>query len=99
MTERIEDSGALRTTLEERFQALRDADVAKAVARERERGLARKRQLLVHLAGRKFGTDVAVTVGGLLVGILDSDRLQEVGEWIIDYDTGSELLARLKETS
>ena len=29
MLERIEESGALRTTLEQRFQALRDADIAK----------------------------------------------------------------------
>ena len=107
MVEQIEQSGALRTTLEERFQALRDADVAKGVARERERwlarererGLARERELLVHLAGRKFGPEVAETAAGLLVGILDWDRLQEVGEWIIDYGTGSELLARLQEIS
>ena len=99
MMERIEESGALRTTLEERFQALRDADVAKGVARERERGLARERELLVHLAGRNFGPDVADLVAVRLTGIRDLDRLQEVGEWIVDCDTGSELLACLQETS
>lgn len=97
MMERIEESGSLRTTLEQRFQALRDADVAKGEERGLEQGLERQRQLLVHLAGRKFGPDVADPVSGRLAGISDPDRLQDVGDWIIDCRTGSELLARLRE--
>ena len=101
MLERIEESGALRTTLEQRFQALRDADIAKGEARGLERGLEqgleRERQLLVRQVLRKFGPDVADLAAGLLAGISDPDRLQDVGEWIVDCDTGSELLARLQE--
>ena len=109
MLERIEESGALRTTLEQRFQALRDADVARGekrgLARGEKRGLAqglaqgleRERQLLVRQAGRKFGPDVADLAAGLLAGTSDPDRLLDAGEWILDCHTGSELLARLRE--
>ena len=96
MLERIEESERLRTTLEQRFQALRDADVAKGEARGLARWLERDRQLLVRMVGRKFGSDVADLVVGPLAGISDPDRLQEFGEWIIDCDTGSKLLARLQ---
>ena len=109
MLERIEESGALRTTLEQRFQALRDADVARGEKRGLERGekrglerglvrgLERERQLLVRQVGRKFGPDVADLAAGLLAGTGDPDRLLDVGEWILDCHTGSELLARLRE--
>ena len=97
MLERIEESGALRTTLEQRFQALRDADIAKGEARGLARGLARERQLLVRQMGRKFGPDVADLAAGLLAGTSDPDRLLDVGEWIVDCGTGSELLERLRE--
>ena len=96
MLERIEESGALRTTLEQRFQALRDADIAKGEARGLERWLERERQLLVRQVRRRFGPDVANHAAGLLAGISDADRLEDVGMWIIDCDTGSELLARLQ---
>ena len=94
MLERIEEGGRLRTTLEQRFQALRDADIAKG----EERWLERERQLLVHLVGRKFGPEVADIAAGQLAGIRDPDRLEDVGVWILDCDTGSELIARLRET-
>ena len=108
MLERIEESERLWTTLEQRFQALRDADVAKGEARGLargleqglERGLARwlerDRQLLVRMVGRKFGPDMADVAAGQLAGISDADRLEDVGMWIIDCETGSELLARLQ---
>ena len=103
MMERMARSGELRTTLEERFQALHDAYRAEGVERGLERGLERElqreRQLLVRQVGRKFGTDVAEPVSGLLAGIGDPDRLQDVGEWIVDCNAGSELLARLKGTA
>ena len=93
MLERIEESGALRTTLEQRFQALRDADVAKGEAR----WLEREQKLLVRQVGRRFGPEVADLVAGPLAGISDADRLEDVGVWIVDCDAGSELLARLRE--
>ncbi len=92
MLERIEETGVLRTTLEQRFQALRDADIAEV----EERWLERERQPLVRLVGRKFGPDVAEVAAGLRAGISDADRLEDVGMWIIDCDRGSELLSRLQ---
>ena len=108
--EQMEQSGALRTTLEERFRAMHDAFRAEGEERgleqglERglvqglEQGLERERQLLVRQAGRKFGTHIGEAVAGLLAGIDDPDRLQDVGEWIVDCGLGSELLARIQGT-
>ena len=77
MLERVEESGLLQTTLEQRFQALRCAALAKDVERGRAQGL--ERELPVRLAGRKSGPDVAVHVARLPAGISDPDRLQDVG--------------------
>ncbi len=102
--EQMVESGELRTTLEERFQAHFDAFRAEG---RREgwqegrqegllQGLRQERQLLVRLAQRKFGTESTETVAGLLAGINDPDRLQNIGEWIVDCDRGSEFIARLQ---
>ena len=95
MMARMAESGELRTALEERFRALHDAYRAEGV----ERGLERERRLLVRQIERKFGTEVAEPVARLLAGIGDPDRLQDVGEWIVDCDAGNELLARLEEAA
>ena len=98
--EDMEQSGASRTTLKERFKAMHDTFRAEGEERGLEEGLGqgleRERQLLVRLTGRKFGTHVAEAVAGLLAGIDNPDRLQDVGEWIVDCNLGSELLARLQ---
>jgi len=104
--EQMEQSGALRTTLEERFRAMHDAfraegeerGLEQGLERGLEQGLERERQLLVRQAGRKFGTHIGEAVAGLLAGIDDPDRLQDVGEWIVDCGLGSELLARIQGT-
>lgn len=87
-------SGVLCTTLGERFQAMHDAFRAESETR----GLERERQRLVRLAGRKCGTDVAEPVAPQLAGIDKPDRLQDVGEWIVNCEIGSEGLAWLQET-
>ena len=96
MMARMAENRELRTTLDERFRALHDAYRAEGVEQELDRGLERERRLLVRQVERKFGTEVAETVARLLVGIGDPDRLQDVGEWIVDCDAGNELLARLE---
>ncbi len=112
MLEQIRHSGELRPTLEERFQARFDAlraegeerGLQKGLRQGEERGLQkgqeqslrRERQLLIRLADRKFGTEVRESAARLLAAIDDPDRLQDVGVWIVDYDRGSELLARLE---
>ena len=102
--EQMEQGGVLRTTLEERFKAMHDAfrgegkkqGLRQGLEQGLRQGLEQGRQLLMRQSGRKFGTHVAEAVAGLLAGIDDPDRLHDVGEWIVDCDLGSELLARLQ---
>ena len=59
-----------------------------------ERGRAEERSLLCRQTARKFGTVTAERLSGLLDGLSDHDRLAEIGEWIIECNTGAELLDR-----
>ena len=59
-----------------------------------EHGLAAERELLCRLAARKFGAGTAERLASLLAPISDTDRLVQVGEWIIDCETGERLIAR-----
>ena len=59
-----------------------------------EQGLAEERGLLCRLAARKFGGETAGRLSNLLDGLTAPGLLAEVGEWIIDCDTGEDLLAR-----
>ena len=58
-------------------------------------GLARKRELLRQMAAMRFGADTAERLSALLDAIPDPDRLAEVGKWIVQCDSGSELLDRV----
>ena len=60
----------------------------------REQGMAEERRLLCRQAGRKFGGETAERLSGLLDGLTAPEPLAEVGEWIIDCDSGEDLLAR-----
>ena len=61
-----------------------------------EAHLAAQRVLLVRQAARKFDRRTARRVVGRVQGIRDSAALAEVGDWIIDCLSGSELIERLK---
>ena len=63
--------------------------------RMREEGLARERKLLLRLARVRFGGALAERLSVLLEGIADTDRLEEIGEWLLVCDSGEALLARL----
>ncbi len=58
-----------------------------------EEGLARERELLVRQATRKFDVTVARRLGEFLADA-DAPGLAEAGEWIIDCNTGEELIDR-----
>ena len=60
----------------------------------REQGMAEERRLLCRQAGRKFGGETAERLSGLLDGLTAPKPLADVGEWIIDCDTGEDLLDR-----
>ena len=50
--------------------------------------------LVCRLAGLKFGPETAEQLSQLLEGITDPGRIARVGEWIIECETGAELLSR-----
>ena len=60
----------------------------------REAGRAEERALLCRQVARKFDADTAERLSRVLNGLADPERLAEVGEWIIECETGAELLAR-----
>ena len=59
-------------------------------------------EVMRRMAARKFGPETAERLGEQLEEIPDPERLGEVGEWILEYESGEELLAqvtRLCETA
>ena len=64
-------------------------------AEGRERGRADQRALLCRQTARKFDAATAQRLSGLLERVADADRLAEIGDWIIDCATGTELLDRV----
>ena len=51
--------------------------------------------MLCRQAARKFDAATVERLSGVLNGLADPERLGEVGEWIIECETGAELLALL----
>ena len=60
-----------------------------------EQGLVEERSLLCRQAARKFGGETAGRLSGLLDGLTAPGPLAEVGDWIIDCDSGEDLLDRM----
>ena len=59
-------------------------------------------EVMHRLAARKFGVETAERLAGRLEEITDPERAVEVGEWLLECDSGEELLdrvARLCESS
>ena len=62
-----------------------------------EQGVASGRiDLLRRQAVRKFGAPVGERFSALLDGVDDPERLDEVGDWLIECDTASVLLERME---
>lgn len=109
LTERLAPDGAVlppmrtlaevRMTLEERVaewpkQWFREG-VEQGLEQGREQGLAQQRALLFRLATRRFGAETAGRLSEALARVADPERLAEAGEWLVQCDTGVELLARV----
>ena len=60
-----------------------------------EQGRSEERALLCRLAARKFDAGTAQRLAAALAEVADPERLAEVGDWIIECGTESELLARV----
>ena len=66
----------------------------KGIEQGMERGRAEERARLCRQAERKFGAGTSARLSGLLDRLTASGQLDEVGDWVIDCDTGADLLAR-----
>ena len=73
---------------------------AEGVEQGIERGRAEERARLYHrMAARKFGPETAHRLSELLARIADDGSAAEVGEWILECETGAELLDRAERVS
>ena len=61
-----------------------------------EQGIEQGRALLCRLAARKFDAAAGEGLAAALTGVADPDRLAQVGDWIIECETGADLLARVR---
>ena len=101
---RLPEGGEMATLLEARArewerQWYREGR-AEGIERGMERGRAEERARLYHrLAARKFGAETAQRLSELLGRIPDDGPAAEVGEWIIECETGTELLDRAERAS
>ena len=96
--DRMHESGETEAYFAARLRAWQDEyrteGRAQGIEQGLERGLAAERALLCRQAGRKFDSGTAERLASLLAPISDTDRLAQVGEWIIDCETGERLIAR-----
>ena len=71
--------------------------IQKGMRQGLERGLMAERALLCRLTRRRFGKSCAEQLERLLELVYNPERLAEVGEWIIDCETGDEFLAWVRK--
>ena len=62
-----------------------------------EKGLARQRYLLGRQAEHRFGASTAEKLRGRLDSMRDDDDFERVSDWIVDCQTGAELLEKVRE--
>ena len=86
----------VRMMLAERVKEWTEEWFQEGLEKGLEKGRAEERALLCRMTARKFGAETAEGLSGLLDGVTDPDRLNEVGEWIIECDTGADLLERAR---
>ncbi len=58
-----------------------------------EQGIASQRAMLCRQADRKFGSDTAAELAQLLARVSDAERLERVGDAIIDCESADALIA------
>jgi len=72
---------------------------AEGVEQGRAEGVEQERTLLCRQAARKFDAASGEGLAAALAGVTDPDRLAQVGDWIIECETGGDLLARVRGDS
>ena len=58
-----------------------------------------QQQVLVRLAGTKFGSAVARRLEAALEGIADPTRTAAISDLVLQHETGDEFMAAVRETS
>lgn len=89
----------MKSVVAEQVEEFAEVHRIKGLERGRAEGLAEERALLSRQTARKFDAGTAARVAELLDGLDDPERLAEVGEQVIDCDTGAELLARVERAA
>jgi predicted transposase/invertase (TIGR01784 family) len=94
----------VRTMLAETVQEWTAEWVEQGREQGREQGIQQgvqqgQRALLCRQAARKFDAATGQRLAAALDGVADSDRLAQVGDWIIECETAAELFARFQDGS
>ena len=93
----VEGERGGRTMLAERVKEWEAEWLRQGMEQGIEQGVASGRvELLRRQAMRKFGAPVAERFSALLDGVDGPERLDEVGDWLIECDTASVLLERME---
>ncbi|BCX82739.1 hypothetical protein MIT9_P2325 [Methylomarinovum caldicuralii] len=96
----IGDLDMLATRVEQWYQqALKkgmEQGMQKGIRQGIQQGIAAERRLLLRLIERFYGKEYVGKAQALLEQINDLERLTEIGEWIIEEDSGEAFLARLE---
>ena len=84
------------TMLAERVKEWCEEARVRGIEQGIERGRAEERALLCRWAARKFDPGTGARLSGLLDRLTAPGPLGEVGDWMIECDTGADLLARVE---
>ena len=85
-----------RIMLRERVQEWNRQLLEEGRIEGRAEGRTRQVELMRRMAVRKFGGETAERLAEKLEPVHDAEQLVEIGEWLIECESGEELLARLK---
>ncbi|MDE0101431.1 MAG: hypothetical protein OXN89_03545 [Bryobacterales bacterium] len=80
-------------TWADRIRAEERAEVRAEMRAEMQRSLV---AMLLRQARLRFGGGLAMRLANRLEGITDTERLQDIGEWLLVCESGDALLARLR---
>ena len=69
--------------------------LSKGLSRGFGQGLDRERALLCRMTVSRFGVATAERLAELLAPITDAERLADIGDWLVQCDTGANFLARV----
>ena len=93
--ERTAELEEVRTMLEEQVQEWTRQWFEEGREEGREHGISQGQRALLHRqAAWKFDAETAERLSELLNGLSNPERLAEIGEWIIECETGAELIER-----